>query len=204
MALTHPPGHHATFKSSNRFCIFNFAAAAAIHALESDPSLKVSILDWDVHYGQGVADIIQKHDRARYVSIHQSPAFPYMGSKFGVQGECRNVMTIPIIPDTTWGCGYREKFENEVLPFLRSDTWEPDLTLICAGYDALDSDELASVSLNASDYGEMTTKLLAHLGSGKGSSVALGLEGGYQLREIPNGGNLADAVTETIRSLVRK
>jgi len=204
MALTRPPGHHATFNLSNGFCIFNFAAAAVIHALDLDPNFKVSIFDWDVHYGQGVADIIQKYDRARYVSIHQSPAFPYMGSELQVQGEYENVMTIPIDAETSWRCGYKEKFENEALPFIRSNSsWEPDLVLICAGYDALDSDDLASVSLQARDYGEMTTKLLRHLGGKKRIPVVLGLEGGYQLSEMAGGGNLADAVTETIQALIR-
>eukprot|EP00957_Ditylum_brightwellii_P006770 513624-Ditylum_brightwellii.AAC.1 len=72
MALTRPPGHHATKQKSNGFCIFNFAAAAALHAMSSSslhhhhPNLKVSILDWDVHYGQGVADIIVDFPNARY------------------------------------------------------------------------------------------------------------------------------------------
>jgi acetoin utilization deacetylase AcuC-like enzyme len=203
MALTRPPGHHATFTTSNGFCLFNFCAAAAIHALESNPHLKVSIFDWDVHYGQGVAKIIQQHDRARYVSIHQSPAFPYEGDKRGVQGEFGNVMTLPIPAETTWTCGYREKFEKEALPFLRSPDWDPDLVIVCAGYDALDSDELASVSLNARDYGVMTTMLLEHFGGRDRVSMALGLEGGYQLREMAGGGNLVDAVSETLESLIR-
>jgi acetoin utilization deacetylase AcuC-like enzyme len=32
-ALTRPPGHHATYDSSNGFCLYNFAAAAAFHAV---------------------------------------------------------------------------------------------------------------------------------------------------------------------------
>ena len=51
-ALTRPPGHHACRTLSNGFCIFNFAAAAAIHALQSKQASKISILDWDVHYGE--------------------------------------------------------------------------------------------------------------------------------------------------------
>ena len=51
MALTRPPGHHATRDLSNGFCIFNFAAATAVHVLQRDPNHRVSILDWDVHYG---------------------------------------------------------------------------------------------------------------------------------------------------------
>jgi acetoin utilization deacetylase AcuC-like enzyme len=66
MALTRPPGHHATRSTSNGFCIFNYAAASAEWYLRksqatSSDSFKVSILDWDVHYGHGVANIVQDH-----------------------------------------------------------------------------------------------------------------------------------------------
>jgi acetoin utilization deacetylase AcuC-like enzyme len=35
----------------------------------------VSILDWDVHFGQGVKDILMPNSRARYVSIHRLQPF---------------------------------------------------------------------------------------------------------------------------------
>ena len=205
MALTRPPGHHATYETANGFCLMNFAAAAAIHAMDRDPTLKVSVLDWDVHYGQGVAQILGKHEMARYVSIHQTPAFPYLGNKLGITGDFNNIMTVPITADTTWSLGYREKFTKHVLPFIMSEEWQPDLVLICAGFDALDSDELAGVSLVACDYQEMIRELKRHLSSSrnaKGVPIALGLEGGYQLSEMAGGGNLGDAVAATIVSLL--
>ena len=199
MALTRPPGHHATKRSSNGFCIFNFAAAAALHAIEKDPELKVSMFDWDVHYGQGVVDIVKHHPRVRYASIHQSPAFPYLGTKAGTDGDHNNILTLPILADTTWTCGYRQKFEDEIIPFLKSnDSWNPSLVIICSGYDALDSDELAGVSLQARDYGEMTRQIRQHLNA----PLVLGLEGGYQLKDAAGGGNLADAVVETAGALL--
>ena len=202
MALTRPPGHHATYDTSNGFCLFNFAAAAAIHAMERDPELKISIFDWDVHYGQGIADIIQHYDRARYVSIHQSNAFPFMGNTRGEYiGRHKNILTLPIAADTTWSCGYEQTFQKDVLPFLQSDDdWMPNLILICAGYDALDSDELANVSLYASDFGTMTRNLIEHT-SGK-IPIVIGLEGGYQLKDSPTSGNLPDAVLATVQALV--
>lgn len=207
MALTRPPGHHATKRLSNGFCLFNFSAAAALHALQRNPDLKVSILDWDVHYGQGVADIIQNCPRARYVSIHQTPAFPYLGETKKILGEHKNVLTIPILADNTWTCGYQHYFLNVALPFISDDTWKPDLVIVCAGYDALASDELASVSLTAFDFGKMTTTLLARIGrrsSGNENRAAImfGLEGGYQLKHGAAGGNLADAVLETVKALM--
>jgi len=210
MALTRPPGHHATSTLINGFCIFNFAAAAVIHALQGGSDIKVSVLDWDVHYGQGVVDILKKYDRARYVSIHQTPAFPFMGEYRKVDGAFKNILSIPIPPETTWTCGYSKMFREHALPFVRltsgDDPWEPDLVIVCSGYDALDSDELASVSLQAIDYGLLTSELLSHLSVGinKRPALMLGLEGGYQLSPMAVGGNLGDAVVETIKALVRE
>jgi len=200
MALTRPPGHHATKKLMNGFCLFNFAAAAALHALDKYPYANVSMLDWDVHYGQGVADIVQYHARARYVSIHQLNAFPYMGETFQVSGEHRNIMTVPIPAETTWTCGYKEAYINKALPFVATPgEWEPDLVIVCSGYDALDSDELASVSLQAIDFGRMARLLREHTPR---AGLMLGMEGGYQLSNTAAGGNLADAVMETVKALV--
>ena len=239
MALTRPPGHHAAHSLSNGFCVFNFAMAAAVHALWRNPKLKISILDWDVHFGQGLMDILDKcgEDRLddenegdgsvlgtdrdwtsqiRYVSLHQVPCFPYEGQTRKIRGRHRNVLTIPISPDSTWHCGYRESFARYALPFVRSSEsgemggpWEPDLVLVCAGYDALDSDELASVNLVAEDFGEMTRMLrdrIGHSFGGDGSgkkkpALVFGLEGGYQLRDGVAGGNLSDALMETLKAL---
>lgn len=70
---------------------------------------------------------------------------------------------------------------------------------MCAGYDALSSDELASCNLVAEDYGEMTRLLRQHLS--EDAKVIFGLEGGYQLKDGVPGGNLCDAVVETIKAL---
>ena len=125
IALTRPPGHHATFDNSNGFCHFNFAAAAAVHVMRQYPNSRVSILDWDVHYGQGVADIIRRHDRARFVSIHQTPAFPYQGEKFGIQGQHTNVFTIPMPAETSWSkykIVFREMIKTENMIFSSNNS----------------------------------------------------------------------------------
>jgi acetoin utilization deacetylase AcuC-like enzyme len=197
-ALTRPPGHHATKSSPNGFCIFNFVAVATLHALKSGFE-RISILDWDVHYGQGVADIVQDYSNVRYISMHQYPAFPYMGEKRCVRGKHKNVLTIPLQADSTWTCGYESAFKEYVLPFCSSNEWKPDLIIVCAGYDALSSDELASCALTADDYGKMTRLLRNHVG--KNVKFVLGLEGGYQLNESVPGGNLPDSIIETIKAL---
>ena len=209
MALTRPPGHHATKNNANGFCIFNFAATAAIHAIQSsgENNRKVSILDFDVHYGQGVAEIMQNYDTCRYASLHQYPAFPYLGSKRGIAGVHDNVLTVPLPPESSWTCGYKLPFEERILPFTyERNTWEPDLIIVCAGYDALSSDELASCDLTAADYGRMMRLLKEHLFTEVGPNVdlpqvMLGLEGGYQLKDTAAAGNLQEALLETLTAL---
>ena len=212
MACTRPPGHHATYNLQNGFCLYNFAVATALHALSTtSPCMntitKVSILDWDVHYGQGVADIVSKlpkyRDAIRYVSIHQTPAFPYEGERRQTK---ENVMTLPIPPDTSWTCGYSEIFEQALRFCLKANEWEPDLIIICAGYDALSNDELASVNLDAVDYGHMVQRLLQHISSESTRNVKpkimLGLEGGYKINGSGGSGNLPDAIIETVKAFM--
>ena len=136
IALTRPPGHHATPTLSNGFCLFNFCAAAAIHAISSR-RVKVAIIDWDVHYGQGTAAIIRSKIETnnnddnnvddidiakyiRYVSVHQSPAFPYMGDEYSRDSNGsnsnsndgannnNNILTVPIPPGSTWENGFKD------------------------------------------------------------------------------------------------
>jgi len=105
-------------------------------------------------------------------------------------------------PDSSWTCGYESYFTELLLPFCSSPEWQPDLVIVCAGYDALSSDELASCNLAAKDYGKMTKLLLEHLSmSGCCKGIIFGLEGGYQLKEDVAGGNLADAVIETLKAV---
>lgn len=197
-ALTRPPGHHSMKNTPNGFCVFNFAATASLYALQHGFE-RVSIVDWDVHYGQGISDIVQDFPNVRYVSMHQYPAFPYDGGRREVQGKYKNIFTIPLPADSTWTCGFESAFMNHVLPFCSSNKWKPDLVIVCAGYDALDSDELANCSLNAKDYETLTQRLKSHIG--KDVKIMFGLEGGYQLRDDVQGETLMNSVISTIEGL---
>ena len=82
--------------------------------------------------------------------------------------------------------------------------WVPGLIIVCAGwYGALDSDELASVSLNANDFENMARILLERIQEASNSTRLLfGLERGYQLGRVAGGGNLQLAVVKTVRELI--
>jgi len=72
LALTRPAGHHATADTALGFGLVNFAAAAVAAELAAKPDSYVAILDWDVHHGNGVADIFKDDARVRYCSTHEA------------------------------------------------------------------------------------------------------------------------------------
>ena len=70
--INRPPGHHATPSTPLGFCIFNNIAAAAFHARESLGAERVLILDFDVHNGNGTADIFWSDPHVAVIDIHET------------------------------------------------------------------------------------------------------------------------------------
>lgn len=189
-AAVRPPGHHAVKSSSMGFCIFNFAVGAATYAIDTFGLSRVSILDFDVHYGNGVADLIASNPKIRYSSLHQDKIFPNSGHA-DVRGMHQNILNYPLPAQTTFDT-YGPLFTNKVLPFLAE--WKPELVIVCAGYDALASDDMASFQLQVADYRTMAEAIKSTFGS----AVLFGLEGGYNLHDLPL------AMRETILPFVSK
>jgi acetoin utilization deacetylase AcuC-like enzyme len=65
--LIRPPGHHASSNSAWGFCYFN-NMAIAIEALKRAGKIETAfILDFDLHYGDGTVNIL---DRSDYITIY--------------------------------------------------------------------------------------------------------------------------------------
>lgn len=176
--LVRPPGHHALPDEGMGFCLFANAAIAAIYAVEHLGLSRVSILDWDVHHGNGTQAIVETHSKIRYCSLHQSPAYPMTGGA-SEMGKFGNILNVPLQP----GSGsdvYNAAFELQVLPWLRSGN--PELLIISAGYDAMAVDPLARMQLKADDYGRFTKWCLDIT-----PRILFGLEGGYDLDGLAMG-----------------
>ena len=79
VALSRPPGHHASRHVADGFCLYNFAAGAAAYALDVLDKDWVALLDFDVHHGNGVAAYADEEARVMYASAHQAPLWPNTG-----------------------------------------------------------------------------------------------------------------------------
>ncbi len=70
--------HHAYRDTGSGFCVFNDSAIAArTLQKEINPSLKVSVIDLDVHQGNGTAAILQNDDSTFTLSMHGANNFPF-------------------------------------------------------------------------------------------------------------------------------
>jgi acetoin utilization deacetylase AcuC-like enzyme len=137
----------------------------------------VGIIDFDVHFGNGIASMVAGSPDIRYTSLHELGIFPNDGDP-GLQGDLKNVFNVGV-PYGCKGDAYLKLLEEKSLPFIKE--FEPDLVIVSAGYDALGGDPLANINLKPVDYGQITRLIKENFGA-----VVFGLEGGYSLEGLPH------------------
>jgi len=174
-----PPGHHATADTAMGFCLINNIAIATAHALERHGLSKVSIIDFDVHHGNGTQAIFAEEPRVQYLSTHQSPLFPGTGGR----DECGigNIYNQPL-PRGTDSDAFRRVWQQQLLPEI--DAFAPELLLISAGFDAHWRDPLAQLRLDTGDFVWLTDELVTLAGRHAAGRIVSTLEGGYDLAAL--------------------
>ncbi len=70
-ALVRPPGHHARKDFHWGFCYFNNLAIAVQKALITGRAKRVFILDIDLHYGDGTADIFAGRKEVKVINVQE-------------------------------------------------------------------------------------------------------------------------------------
>jgi len=188
-----PPGHHAEPAQAMGFCLFGNAAIAASLAVAELGIERVFILDWDVHHGNGTAEVFRRRSDVLFASIHQGGIFPGTGAREDTgsgpgEGYTLNLPVTAGSDERVW----LDLLEQEVLP--AADEFNPQLVLISAGFDAHRDDPLADCRLQASSFGRMASLVQAAVADWE-APVGAVLEGGYHLQA------LADSVVATIAAL---
>jgi len=192
-SVARPSGHHADRGRAMGFCLFNNVAVAAAIAIAELGYRRVFILDWDVHHGNGTAEIFRRRNDVLFASIHQGGIYPGTGALADVgSGEGAGyTINLPVAAGTD-GEPWRSLVEHIVVPAAAE--FAPDLVLISAGYDAHAADPLGSCRLEADDFAHMA-RHVRDLAASAGAPVGAVLEGGY------NPPALAESVLATMRAL---
>lgn len=128
-ALIRPPGHHAGKDFGGGFCLFNNMAIAVQYLINK--GLKVFVIDFDIHFGNGTYDILLGKDNCFYFSTQQKDVFP------GVSDNMKNCYSVSLdygISDEE----YIKILEKELIPLL--DKFKPDVVGLSAGFDGFYSD----------------------------------------------------------------
>ena len=182
--LARPPGHHAERDRALGFCLFNNVAVAARYLRARHRIVKIAILDWDVHHGNGTQHSFEEDPSVLYVSAHQYPYYPGTGahSETGVGRGRGATLNCPMAAGSG-DAEYEQAFREHILPCI--DAFQPEFILISAGFDAHRDDPLGQINLSAEFFGWMTTRVLELADKHCDGRVLSVLEGGYNLRALP-------------------
>jgi acetoin utilization deacetylase AcuC-like enzyme len=190
---TRPSGHHAERDRAMGFCLFNNVAIAAELAIRELGVERVLILDWDVHHGNGTAEIFRHRADVLFASIHQLGLYPGTGTVADAgSGEGLGYTINVPVPRGSDEEVWISVLEHVILPAARC--FRPQLVLISAGFDAHRSDPLGDCRLEASSFAGMACHV-RELATAVEAPLGAVLEGGYH---VPA---LVESVLATIAAL---
>lgn len=176
LCINRPPGHHATYNQAMGFCFFNNVMLGAARAAELGYH-RIAVIDFDVHHGNGCADILAHVDLpCYYFSTHQSAHYPHSGhSHENIEHKIHNVP----MPAGTSREDLCAVYANDIFP--RLNAYKPDFVFISAGFDGHKDDPYGDFNLIEEDYGWLTTEIKKIAQSHADGRLISVLEGGYNL-----------------------
>lgn len=175
---TRPPGHHATRNQAMGFCFFSNVAVAAKYACERHGVKRAAIIDFDVHHGNGSADILDGDDRVLMCSLFEKGLYPLNGDE---HPEGRNMLHVGM-DKRTGSSEFRTLVDEIWMPAL--EAFRPQLVYISAGFDAHREDDMGNLGLVDADYEWVTQRLLDLARKHAQGRIISCLEGGYVMNPL--------------------
>ena len=181
-ALSRPPGHHCLPDYPNGFCLLANIAIAVRSARAKQADLKIAILDWDVHHGNGTEAIFLDDPGTLTLSIHQEHNYPLNSGEADIRGSDNSNINVPLPPGGGHST-YLQVIDKIVRPAL--DKFQPDLIVVACGYDAAAIDPLSRMMATAETFALMTSSIKAAAADLCDGRLVLVHEGGYSEVYVP-------------------
>jgi acetoin utilization deacetylase AcuC-like enzyme len=185
-ALVRPPGHHATRTSPGGFCFFNNIAIATELALQKKKYRRIAIIDFDQHFGNGTAYILEENPEILYISTHASPRLDYPGCGFVEEigrGEGRGYNISVPLDYRASEADLEIAFEQLIIPIVFQ--FKPDFLAISAGFDAYERDPIGILGVTSEGF-SIIGELIHRISSELNIPFANFLEGGYNIQMLPD------------------
>jgi acetoin utilization deacetylase AcuC-like enzyme len=160
--------HHAFADRGQGYCVFNDVAVAARQMQEhAGRQVPVTIVDLDVHQGNGTAAIFARDGSVFTLSLHGASNFPFR----------KEASDLDIaLPDGTGDGAYLEALDA-ALAQLRA-RFQPEFILYVAGADAHEGDRLGRLALTTQGMAQRDARVMAFARE-LGVPIAVTMAGGY-------------------------
>ena len=160
--------HHAYRDAGSGFCVFNDSAIAA-RALQKEisPSLKVAVIDLDVHQGNGTASILQNDDSIFTLSIHGENNFPFKKEEsdldLGLKDGCDDVAYLHALGQSL------DQMDSR---------FKPDCLIFLAGADPHEGDRLGRLNVSTAGM-RLRDETVFQYALDRQLPIAFSMAGGY-------------------------
>jgi acetoin utilization deacetylase AcuC-like enzyme len=182
MIMPRPGGHHAGRRGwameapTLGFCIFNYAAMAAQTLLEE--GLKVLMIDFDAHHGNGTQDIFWEEPGVVHIDIHEEDIYPGTGRVDDIGGGSAVGTKINIpLPPYSGDPEYLWIINKVLKPLI--EAFKPEAIVVSAGFDAYWGDPLTRLEVTEETYGAIADLLRSLWIEKRIRALVTNLEGGY-------------------------
>ena len=172
--------HHACFDHGEGFCTFNGLVVALEALRESGQIRYAAVLDLDLHYGNGTAQLTAERSWMRALSIYGNDYdanTPYRDVRLRRHVDGDNHFSVPLIPSSSSDRNVLMQALEEHLDWILAGE-RPDILLYQAGADPLRDDPYSPLDLNHADLMERDRRVF-QFAKIHSLPVAWVLAGGY-------------------------
>lgn len=172
-----PPGHHATPLTPMGFCLMNNVALSVMAVLNESPNSRLSIVDFDLHHGNGTQDIFYRNPNILFVSSHRYPFYPGTGGVHELGDGKATGSTINLPLERSFG-------DESIVPLYRDIVrqvlrdFKPEMLFVSAGFDGHVRDPMAGLKVTSKAFGQLA-EILIGSAEEMGGKILFVLEGGY-------------------------